>query len=203
MFTQRNTTPDTTPTAATTTPTSTKKSGFFHRLGMVCSLVGALLGADTLFFSFSYTNTATNYVVLVSEVVSEVAARHSDDEASAHSSHPSSLLCEEDEDLCFSEAEVEAAADEGAEKVVTTPRPHTPRPHTPRPHTPRPHTPRPRRSAKSAEEEMCQRLRLVSRMVRKVAGDHRSRREAARLHVDNLVDHANGRPSRVEAICGI
>ncbi|MBT6294628.1 MAG: hypothetical protein HOJ25_02975, partial [Candidatus Magasanikbacteria bacterium] len=87
---------------------------------------------------------------------------------------------------------------EGAEKVVTTPRPHTPRPHTPRPHTPRP-----RRSAKSAEEEMCQRLRLVSRMVRKVAGDHRSRREAARLHVDNLVDHANGRPSRVEAICGI
>jgi hypothetical protein len=92
MFTQR-----TSPAATTATPTSTaasKKGGLFHRLGVLCSLAATLLGADMV-FQLNIATTAKTYVVMVSEVASEVAARHSDDEASAHSAL---AQCEGDED---------------------------------------------------------------------------------------------------------
>ena len=185
MFTQ-NTTTATTTTAATTS--IAKPRGFFHKIGILCSLLGALLGADGYFLSFHFTDATKNYVAMVREVAEEVAAHHEE----TSSAHSALAQCEGEVDEVNNvdvEVDVEVDVDEAeVEKVVITPRPHTPRL---------------RRSAKSAKEEMCQRLRLVSRMVRKVAGDHHSPREAARLHVDNLVNHANGRASRMEEICGI
>ena len=88
MFTQK-----TSPVTATSTA---KPRGFFHKIGMVCSLVGALLGADAALFSFSYTNAAKNYVVMVKEVAKEVAARRSEETSSAHSAL--AQQCEGDED---------------------------------------------------------------------------------------------------------